>query len=547
MDKVEKTFERFLDEEAKLDYPDFEAMWSRIESSMPGPDEKLQAVDMAVPKPKRLRKVAVISILAAVLVATPVVATLSYNWDSILSYRSGVRSALQEGLGQNIGKEVTHDGVTLTVHTAIVDDNRTVLLYSLRTKGGTMSYLNFAKMELKDNGGRIIEGRQSQLWDKASQTWNGYFETEWTPDTLQADVQFTAHNLQSFSAVERDIALDPLNGQTQTFTIGQDGMAEMTVSPFIQGEKMMMASAITFNQTEAKAWVFPHIGVYKDGEPVHDAGSGAFGKPGEHGEYTGQQFYHLIDLQEGSVKYKLLYTREEWRIDKDWTFNLGLDKQQMLSGTEKRPLNVPLEHPDGRMVLTQMIVTPTQIRIKASHEKYASFPFMNYELEVNGIVLKGGMWGPRDNPEETTFRFEVPVGLHVTEQTPVAFVAKYERTEHKDAKEPIRLKDISEEKKTMTTQVGGYTVKWTYYKQDGNLYVQSECEDPSFGGINQTYMRKGGENTSPGKKVSVSFGGDGNNQAIDMYPNFAETEAELGIFWYYTENPDKELRVEFNR
>jgi hypothetical protein len=115
---------------------------------------------------------------------------------------------------------------------------------------------------------------------------------------------------------------------------------------------------------------------------VKEAGSGAFGKPGENGEYTGEQFFRTSDLQQDSVKYKLLYTREEQRIDHDWTYDLRLDKKQMLSGTVKRELNIPVEHLGEQIVLKQMIVTPTQIRIKASHEKHKRFPFIDYALEV---------------------------------------------------------------------------------------------------------------------------------------------------------------------
>ncbi|WP_165452727.1 DUF4179 domain-containing protein [Paenibacillus thalictri] len=545
MEKAEQTFIRFLEDDKQLDYPDFDAMWSRIEQNMPAADAKPLPVDMTAPKRTRLRKVAIAASLAAVLVASPVIAAISINWDHILSYRSGVQSALEQGLGQTIEKSVTIDGVTMTVHTAIVDENRTVLLYSLSAAGEPKDSLYFSTMELKDASGGKIEGQHSQFWDKDNKTFNGYFETEWTPNGLEADVQLTASRLQSFSSAERDITLDPTSDKLQTFDIQQDGIGQMTVRPFVQGEKMLLDTAVSFNQEEAKKWAFPHIGVFKGDTLLKEASPGAFGKPGENGEYTGKQYYGLSDLSDGSAKYKLLYTREERRIDKDWTFELHLDKKSMLSGTVKQSLNVPVPFPDGAMTLKEMIVTPTQIRLKASHEKYLRIPYLDFALDVDGTILKGGRWGGFDNPEETTFRFELPHGVKVTEQTPVSFVAKYEVLEHKDAKEPIKLTNISVEKQTLTTKVGGYDVLWTYYKQDGKLYVQSECADPSFGGVNQTYMGSG-DSRLIGKQVTTNFSGDGNNRAIDEYADFTGTEADINIFWYYTESPDKELRVPFH-
>jgi hypothetical protein len=358
-----------------------------------------------------------------------------------------------------------------------------------------------------------------------------------------ADVQFTAKSLHSFSGVERDLVFNPISDKNKSFTIKQDGIGQLKVQPFVQGDEMMLTTAVHYDQPEAKEWAAPYIGVYKDNVLVKGVGTSVFGTPGEQGEFISKQFFKLSDLKQDSLKYKLLYTREVQRIDKEWSYHLQLDKTKMLSGTVKRTINIPLEGSGGRLVVEQMIITPTQIRINASHAKYARFPYVNYALDVNGTVINGWEYREKYNPEETTFRFEIPSGLHVTDQMPISFIAKYESVEHKDAKEPVKLKSISEEEKTMTTQVGGFSVKWTYYKRDGDLYVQSECSDTSFGGINQTYIGKGMDRTV-GKPVTSNFSGDGNNKAIDLYKNYTGNDAEIYIFWYYTENPDKQVRVE---
>jgi hypothetical protein len=93
----------------------------------------------------------------------------------------------------------------------------------------------------------------------------------------------------------------------------------------------------------------------------------------------------------------------------------------MLSGTVKRTMNIPFLGSGGRLVVEQMIITPTQIRINTSHAKYARFPYVNYALDVNGTVINGWEYREKYNPEETTFRFEIPSGLHVTDQMPISF------------------------------------------------------------------------------------------------------------------------------
>ncbi|OPH59309.1 hypothetical protein BC351_20570 [Paenibacillus ferrarius] len=543
MDKAEQTFSRFLDDNQEMAYPDFDKMWERIEPSLPSERTALKAVDLSLPRKKRYRKVVILAAFAAILVATPVFAAFTYNWESLFPHRSGIQAVLQQGLGQIIDQSVTHEGIKLTVNKAIVDDNRTVILYSLSAQKGSVKDMYFTEVTMKDSQGKAIEGNRFQRWDEATQSMNGYFETEWTPKQSEDDVQFTAQKLHSFTTVERELDFNPMSGQTGSFAIHQDGIDNLTLRPFEQGEKTLLKSAITFNDPEAKMLAYPNIAVYKDGVLLKSDGHDVFGTPGEHGEYTGQQAFKTEELKSSGISYKLSYTKETRRVDEAWTYQLHLDKKQMLSGTVKQNLNIRMEDLGIAMVLKEMIITPTQIRVKASHEKYIRFPYLNYELDIAGTILHGGFSAGQGEPDETTFRFERPIGLQIKEDTSIKLVAKYQVEEHKDAKDPIRLRNISEKKQTITTQVGGYPVVWTYYRQDHNLFVQSESADPSFGGVNQTYMGKG-EQRLIGKPITANFSGDGNNQAIDMYANYEKNEAELNIFWYYTEKPEQSLKVE---
>ena len=97
--------------------------------------------------------------LAVALMATPVYAALNYDWSTILSYRAGIQSALDQGLGQTIEKSVTKDGFTLTVHTAFIDDNRTFLLYSLKPDASWDGMnVSFDQIGLQDANGDFIQG-----------------------------------------------------------------------------------------------------------------------------------------------------------------------------------------------------------------------------------------------------------------------------------------------------------------------------------------------------------------------------------------------------
>ncbi|MBB6731377.1 DUF4179 domain-containing protein [Cohnella zeiphila] len=542
-DRIERIFTRYLNDEAPLNEPDFDAMWERIEQRRSDASEITSELPAPASARRRVSRTAVLATAAVLLAATPAFAALSDKW-SYFTHHSGVRSALEQGLGQQIGKTVSFGGAKLTLDTAVVDDNRTVLLFSLNLPhADPASYPRFSGMKLSDGKGNAIEGDVSLTWNPDSKIWQGEFSTDWTPDSLLADVHLSAENLQIFAAAQREISIDSENNRKQTIEIGQDGIDRLVVLPFAQGDRTLLSTSVFFSDKAAQSWSYPSIGVYDGETQVKEAATGAFGKPGAQGEYTGLQYFHTADLGTAGVTYKLNYTRKSAEIDGSWSFDLQLDKERMLDGTITRPIDQTVETAAGPIELKEMTITPTQIRITGTHEKYKELSFKQIYLDVNGTRLKGGY--PSSEPGDFngfTLRFERQPGLVLSEQTPIALDMKYEVTERLD-KNPIHLAGIGSGKKTITTRLGGYSVNWTYYKENGNLYIESGSDDPRFGGVNQTYMMNG-KQSQPGRPVTANFSGDGNNRAIDMYKDFAGTEADIYIYFYSTDDPDKELRID---
>lgn len=538
---------KYLQDEAPVNYPDFEAMWERIQLRLSGSEEQRIPANGDAPRRGWFRNPALLVTAGVLAVATPVFAAISYNWDQYFHPQSGIRSVLQQGLGQSIEQTATVNDIQVTVHTAVVDDNRTVLLFSMQIPGTEPKHIPHLKMSLLPADGRTIDGNQRMRWDGEHRVWRGYFETEWTPETTESHVRFSVQDFRLFSSAERDISFDPRAGHLQTIPVGADGIDRLSLQSFDQGDVTMIASSTFFAEPEAQTWASPRIAVFRDEAVVKEAHSGAFGKPGDQGEYTGQQYYHTSDLQHEHVAYKLLYTKLEREVPGEWRFDLQLDKQQMQSGTVRRELGIPIESQGGRMVLKEMVITPTQIRIVANHARHGDLPYVRHRLEAGGTELQVGSNRVfMENPETTTFRYELPPGVHVSAQTPIVLKMEYEVVRHDGGTEPIHLPGIGEEKKTITTDVGGFPVQWTYYKQDGDLYVLSESADPHFGGINQTYMKNGTE-TTPGKPITTNFSGDGINRAIDRYENFAGTEADIYIYYYSVDDPEQGIRVDLTK
>ncbi|MGQ4680101.1 DUF4179 domain-containing protein [Paenibacillus polymyxa] len=548
MNNVEKALKRKLNEDSEIAYPDFNEMWNRMEQAGYTAPTLTDASDSFTPhRHSNWRKIAIAASLSALLVAVPVYAAIHYNWDNLLHGRSGIETALAQNLGQPLEQSVTRDGIKLTLHTAIVDENRTVILYSLEVgKRTDNEFWNVKGVSLKNAAGKSSEGEYSfQQWDEKNQRYNGYFESDWTPQQETENVRLTVDHVELTSVQELDLPLDIKSPQTQTFKLDRNGLQDMKVQVFEQGkDKLMLSSAITFDSSIPKEWDNPQIIAYKDGKPVNPQSGGTFGTPGENGEYTAQQYFTKEDIPEGQTTFKLQYAQTEKSIHEPLKFDLQLSKKKMESGTIKSVLNTPLENGNPNFMLEQMIVTPTQIRVTIrSKEKFAMLPYQKYFLSVNGTTLEGSRWSSPDQEHDlNTIRFERPANLVITKDTPITFTGKYKVTTHSDDKTPQRLADISEQKQTLTTQIGGYPVKWTYYKQGADLFVETESEDTHFGGINQTHIGLGKERII-GKPITANFAGDGNNKAVDVYKNFKGKEASIYMFYYTTDDPEAETTV----
>ncbi|WP_249931034.1 DUF4179 domain-containing protein [Paenibacillus polymyxa] len=497
MNNVEKALKRKLNDDSKMAYPDFDEMWNRMEQTGHTAPTLTDTFDSFTPhRHRNWRKVAIAASLSALLVAVPVYAAIHYNWDNLLHGRSGIQTALNQDLGQPLEQSVTRDGVKLTLHTAIVDENRTVILYSLEVgKRADNEFWNVKGVSLKNAAGKSSEGEYSfQQWDEKNQRYNGYLESDWTPQQETENVQLTVDHIELTSVQELDLPLDIKSPQTQTFKLDRNGLQDMKVQVFEQGkDKLMLSSAITFDSSIPKEWDNPQIIAYKDGKPVNPQSGGTFGTPGENGEYTAQQYFTKEDIPEGQTTFKLQYAQTEKSIHEPLNFGLQLSKKKMESGTLKSVLNTPLENGNPNFMLEQMIVTPTQIRVTIrSKEKFAMLPYQKYFLSVNGTTLEGSRWSSPDQEHDlNTIRFERPANLVITKDTPITFTGKYKVTTHSDDKTPQRLADISEQKQTLTTQIGGYPVKWTYYKQDSDLFVETESEDTHFGGLTRRILAWG--------------------------------------------------------
>lgn len=545
MKHTEKKLSRHLKNDADIRYPDFNAMWEQIQKDqercpeLHGPARK-ENVRLRL----RWKKSALIGTAAVILMATPVYAAVHYNWFDLLNHRSGIQNALQNGLGQKLDQSVTVDGVTLTLDTAFSDDNRTVILYTLnpgKYKGDTV---RFPSIGLRDETGKRIEGRYYHEFDQKDGKYKGYFETEWTPSGNEANVDFIVNGVQVLAPEEKEIKLDLSQRQSQGFDIHKDGLGKLAVSIFNERDtRVMLSTALTFDQSEVRNYASPYLKIYDQKGKVLDwIAPSISGKPGAHGEYISEQFYNLDTLKQHASSYVLAYHKEERKMDQPLNIGIRLDKTEMLSGTSKRVLNLPLGQESDGVLVKEAIITPTQIRVILAQDRaILQLPYLKYNLDVNGTRLEGAVW-PSDHSKEMELRFEVNPGLKVNPDTPMTLYAQHQVKYVEGEFAPVTLPAIREKPQVVDSNLGGFTIHWTYYLKDGDLYVERYSDDPHFGGMNQTFMLLKGER-SYGMPTKTQFAGDGDNQGIDRYEKYTSDSAVVYAWRYSIEEPEGKTSV----
>ncbi|MFE0557535.1 DUF4179 domain-containing protein [Paenibacillus sp. NPDC058910] len=543
MDRFENNLKNQMKEANNVSYPDFDRMWSSVQQN----ELKVAGGESVPLRPRKRKRIAIITGLSVALMATPVYAALNYDWSNLLSYRAGIQTALEQGLGQTIEQSVTKDGITLTVHTAFIDENRTFLLYSLNPGSRAGEQLAFDHIGLKDKEGQSIEGRYSHQWNEELGVFQGYFETDWVADGQMADIEFAMENIHFTGDGKQSINYDPSNSNTQVFPIQKDGIDSVSLQSFDQTDgNVLLRTAITYTDPEMSSRGWVRVEAINDKSEIIKETEPSFnGTPSATGEFVNQQIFESDHLLAEGTAFRLAYDRTLETAEGTWSLDMALSKKQMDNGTFKETLNIPVDQLPGGTKIHEMIVTPTQVRLILTHEeKYTQVPYMEYQLDIGGTLLNGNIWSVQGQHNKTELRFEM-TGLNAASlaNQPVSLIAKHRVDAYDGDKSPIRLTDISAKHQTITTSIAGYPITWIYYMKENNLYVESSSADPAFGGVNQTYYLDGNDRNY-GMPAMTSLFGDDNNKHMDVYENFDKTELEVYISKYATHKRDDVLRVQ---
>lgn len=283
----------------------------------------------------------------------------------------------------------------------------------------------------------------------------------------------------------------------------------------------------------------------RNGQAISPSRGGIYGTPDGQGGFANQEYFSATDLKQSGVTYKLTYEQTTDRIDTSWTFPLVLDRSKMAHASIEQKLDLAFGDGDSMMKIRKLTITPTRIRVDVRQEQSFSPSFNEYRLLVDGreISREPGWFFDRENPEHAVLVLERPAYLKLTADSVIELRAKNEIIRHKgDLPTPILLQSISPQKQELSTEVGGYPVKWTYFEQNGNLVISASSTDPNFGGIGQMYIAEGSKRKLADDR-NARIWGDVNNLLTEIYKNYSADSAELHIFSYVEHLPEQQVQV----
>lgn len=244
-----------------------------------------------------------------------------------------------------------------------------------------------------------------------------------------------------------------------------------------------------------------------------------------------QDTFRLSDeeLNHASLYFSSLETVHT--VEGTWQASFEADGNKTSQATFRKKLNPDLADPEFNMRLKELVVTPLQIRILLDNEfhKFPAKPWVQYhktELLLNGQTVAGGLW--QTEKSGSFFRFEAPEWYKDWSRVPMKLQLSDAVISKRSTDQWFPLEVGSESKRSVEADLDGFPVTLTYYRQDQDLIVESQSDDPKFPGISQTAVKLDGKALYP-QPNHIPPGGTGSNKRTDRYPGLLSKQRYASI------------------
>lgn len=532
-------------------HPNYDQMWTDIEREVAmRRTRSLQEI----PTPRSRRKFipAAIVFSCFMVVAVPVFAGVTLNWDSLYGGRS-VTNALNNGVGQRYNLDVSSKDITMSLKGVVTDGERMKILVSIDSdmKPGDYDAVELEHMVIKNEAGKEEPVNGYLNYDESSGKLLGIYETKDNLKKGKKTYTLEAGNLVYYK--DKDIALNQIPKAGETLSTGEARYPSIRIKSVTESKSSL---AVRYNVSAADSNDQGH------GDPhlIVKTGSGSSRgmltqlPPEDKDVLIEQVFSNLTAEEWGGAELHFNYMKEAKRIAGTWSFNFKADGKKASEAVYTQPLQSSDEFQQkAGMSLNQLTVTPLEIIASIQddmpmkeHDKNGDVMYKDIRLMVGDQEITGSYTIKGDDPKkyQHVFAFESPEWYKDWSKVPMKMILKDAVVTKRDKSANwLVLNKPTAKKQTAEMKLESFGVHFDYYMDGNDLVVESESDSKGFKGISQSMLRVDGQDLYP---EYTPRGPSAPSKNIERYPNFKMNqtlEINPGFYSYYDSSRDTEITL----
>lgn len=530
--------------------PDYDTMWTVIER-----EASKRRREPSFDSPRRFNKrwvPAAIMAFCFLFIAVPVFAGVALNWNELTGGKS-ITAAIDQGYGQRYDKQATSEGVKMSLHGVVADDERMKLLLSLDADQASNAYdaVEFEHIRLLSSSGQDLPLQGQLRLDEQSGKLLGIYEARNQLQKKKKSYALTAESLVFYQYKEVPLKLDPHSGTMRAAEAKLDPSLKIESVKPADGQIMVRYNVITSGANPERQ--DPHL-ILKTSTGGTVQGVRTI-LPYKGAGLLIQQEFDLSEQEWEEAEFFLRYLDEANRVEGSWKFDFEVDGKKAAEALLSSQLQADseLERIAGKS-LRQLVITPLEIQVGYTEDqsmermKEGNVWYNTVRLAVDGKEISGGfnILGGDSSSYRHVYQFESPEWYKDWGQASLQLILKDAVVTKRDlTKNWAPLKQPNHEKQYVELEVEDFLVQFTYYMDGEDLIVESESDSPRFKVINQSVLRTAGEEIYP---VMVASGPNQSGKKVERYKNLELSGSlELNPGFYSFFDPERDIEVQLNK
>ncbi|MUT64727.1 DUF4179 domain-containing protein [Paenibacillus sp. NEAU-GSW1] len=529
----------------RIDTPDFEAMWSRIQLQLTANAEKKPDKRNLYGATMRKKKFITAAVACSFLIAVPVMASMNLNWEQLWRGESTM-NALTVGLGERLNLTATSNHASLTLKGVVTDDQLMNVPFQLEMKNvPAYDFIDFGQVKLTDESG-VAYHVDTQL-ERAAENDQmiGILRTENQLKDRSLDYKLHVQDLVFYNYNFIKVTANPADIEKKSFSLSDPEYSRLAVTSLIR-EGSALTIRYELDATDSSLTNGPHLVFANDGTTLKSKYSAVLSSS-EDGRAVLQETFEISDEQLSKSTLGLSYLAEAERRIGTWDFAFEADGKKASQAIYRKDLDPSVVTNDSVMAFKELVITPLEIRLTYDDKSSGNFnfPTIRYDkavLHINGQDIEGGGW-LEDDGSGGYLSFESPEWYKDWSNVPMSLTLSEPRIQDKaPADQLLQLTSPNSAAQQVSTELQGFPVTFTYYMEGQDLIVESSSPDTNFRGITQSYLVSGEEHILSEMNPKPP-GGNGTNKTIERYQDVPEGDLLLSPFLYVWTDPLRKAEI----